>query len=71
MTQVSPKILRTLRPLQLRIDKILGKLPIALYLLFVIGRIGKDPDKRFFDKLLAGVLLLSAIKILYEAWGTY
>ena len=34
-------------------------------------RVSKRIDKRFFDKLLAGVLLLSAIKILYGAWGAY
>jgi uncharacterized membrane protein YfcA len=33
--------------------------------------VSKHIDKRLFDKLLAGVLLLSAIKILYEAWETY
>ena len=34
-------------------------------------RVSKRIDKRFFDKLLAGVLFLSAIKILYGAWGAY
>lgn len=55
--------------------ELLGQSVLALLPAFAtipLGvRLSRRIDQHFFGKLLAGILLLSATKILYEAWGTY